>query len=139
MGDRFKDEDVDEMYKEAPIKNGMFDYVEFTRYTCFSRSTGIKTDELGTYNKENLLPLALTPPHPPSLRLEVTVALHLLGEGRSSIAAVLTMHPRHCCVEPFLTLIASMTLFKASACGSFLLDLIVKGLVGLQFVTRQVL
>ena len=22
---------VDEMYREAPIKNGMFDYVEFTR------------------------------------------------------------------------------------------------------------
>merc|ERR1712223_94186 len=31
MGDRFTDEDVDEMYREAPIKNGMFDYVEFTR------------------------------------------------------------------------------------------------------------
>ena len=73
MGDRFKDEDVDEMYKEAPIKNGMFDYVEFTRYTyfmeltrlsCFSWSTGIKTDKLEAYYKENLLPLALTPPPP---------------------------------------------------------------------------
>ncbi|XP_064483637.1 myosin regulatory light chain sqh [Ornithodoros turicata] len=32
MGDRFSDEDVDEMYREAPIdKNGMFDYLEFTR------------------------------------------------------------------------------------------------------------
>ncbi|MPC21024.1 Myosin regulatory light chain sqh [Portunus trituberculatus] len=31
MGDRFTDEDVDEMYREAPIKNSMFDYVEFTR------------------------------------------------------------------------------------------------------------
>ena len=31
MGDRFTDEDVDEMYREAPIKNGMFDYIEFTR------------------------------------------------------------------------------------------------------------
>ncbi|XP_055953989.1 uncharacterized protein LOC129989460 [Argiope bruennichi] len=32
MGDRFTDEDVDEMYREAPIdKNGMFDYLEFTR------------------------------------------------------------------------------------------------------------
>ncbi|UYV68710.1 MYL9 [Cordylochernes scorpioides] len=32
MGDRFTDEDVDEMYREAPIdKNGMFDYMEFTR------------------------------------------------------------------------------------------------------------
>ena len=31
MGDRFTDEEVDEMYREAPIKNGMFDYLEFTR------------------------------------------------------------------------------------------------------------
>jgi len=31
MGDRFTDEDVDEMYREAPIKKSMFDYVEFTR------------------------------------------------------------------------------------------------------------
>merc|ERR1711937_193082 len=31
MGDRFTDEEVDEMYREAPIKNGMFDYTEFTR------------------------------------------------------------------------------------------------------------
>jgi len=31
MGDRFTDEDVDEMYREAPIKKGMFDYLEFTR------------------------------------------------------------------------------------------------------------
>ena len=31
MGDRFTDEQVDEMYREAPLKNGMFDYVEFTR------------------------------------------------------------------------------------------------------------
>lgn len=28
---RFSDDDVDEMYREAPIKNGMFDYLEFTR------------------------------------------------------------------------------------------------------------
>ena len=28
---RFTDEEVDEMYREAPIKNGMFDYTEFTR------------------------------------------------------------------------------------------------------------
>ena len=28
---RFTDEDVDDMYREAPIKNGMFDYIEFTR------------------------------------------------------------------------------------------------------------
>jgi len=31
MGDRFTDEDVDEMYREAPIKSGKFDYLEFTR------------------------------------------------------------------------------------------------------------
>jgi len=31
MGDRFTDEEVDEMYREAPIKKGDFDYVEFTR------------------------------------------------------------------------------------------------------------
>jgi len=31
MGDRFTDEQVDEMYHEAPIKNGNFDYIEFTR------------------------------------------------------------------------------------------------------------
>ena len=28
---RFTEEEVDEMYREAPIKNGMFDYQEFTR------------------------------------------------------------------------------------------------------------
>uniref|UniRef100_U5EWN4 Putative myosin regulatory light chain ef-hand protein superfamily n=1 Tax=Corethrella appendiculata TaxID=1370023 RepID=U5EWN4_9DIPT len=31
MGDRFSDEDVDEMFREAPIKNTLFDYIEFTR------------------------------------------------------------------------------------------------------------
>merc|ERR1712086_894672 len=31
IGDRFTDDEVDEMYREAPIKNGMFDYTEFTR------------------------------------------------------------------------------------------------------------
>lgn len=31
MGDRFTDEEVDEMYREAPIKKGYFNYVEFTR------------------------------------------------------------------------------------------------------------
>ena len=29
--DRFTDDEVDEMFREAPIKNGMFDYAEFTR------------------------------------------------------------------------------------------------------------
>jgi myosin regulatory light chain 12 len=31
FGDRFSEDQVDDMYKEAPIKDGMFDYVEFTR------------------------------------------------------------------------------------------------------------
>nr|XP_010344277.1 myosin regulatory light polypeptide 9-like isoform X2 [Saimiri boliviensis boliviensis] len=32
VGDRFTDEEVDEMYREAPIdKKGNFNYVEFTR------------------------------------------------------------------------------------------------------------
>jgi myosin regulatory light chain 12 len=31
MGDRFTDEQVDELFRDAPIKNGQFDYVEFTR------------------------------------------------------------------------------------------------------------
>ncbi|KAI0209908.1 Myosin regulatory light polypeptide 9 [Lamellibrachia satsuma] len=31
MGDRFTDEEVDDMYREAPIRNSNFDYVEFTR------------------------------------------------------------------------------------------------------------
>jgi myosin regulatory light chain 12 len=32
IGERFSDEDVDDMFREAPIdKNGMFDYIEFTR------------------------------------------------------------------------------------------------------------
>ncbi|XP_077991118.1 myosin regulatory light polypeptide 9 [Glandiceps talaboti] len=31
MGDRFTEDEVDEMFREAPIKQGNFDYVEFTR------------------------------------------------------------------------------------------------------------
>lgn len=31
MGDRFTDEQVDELYKDAPIKNSQFNYIEFTR------------------------------------------------------------------------------------------------------------
>jgi len=31
MGERFTDDQVDELYKDAPIKSGMFNYVEFTR------------------------------------------------------------------------------------------------------------
>lgn len=31
MGDRFTDEEVDELLREAPIKGSKFDYIEFTR------------------------------------------------------------------------------------------------------------
>jgi len=31
MGDRFTEEEVDEMYREAPINKGNFNYIEFTR------------------------------------------------------------------------------------------------------------
>jgi len=31
MGDRMSHEEVDEMFREAPIKDGLFNYVEFTR------------------------------------------------------------------------------------------------------------
>jgi len=31
MGDRFTDDEVDEMYREAPIRGSNFDYVEFIR------------------------------------------------------------------------------------------------------------
>ncbi|XP_071965791.1 myosin regulatory light chain 12B-like [Antedon mediterranea] len=31
MGDRFNDDEVDEMYREAPIKDGKFNYREFVR------------------------------------------------------------------------------------------------------------
>lgn len=31
MGDRYTHEQVDELFRDAPIKNGNFDYVEFTR------------------------------------------------------------------------------------------------------------
>jgi len=31
MGDRYTDDQVDELFKDAPIKNGQFNYVEFTR------------------------------------------------------------------------------------------------------------
>ncbi|KAF8357045.1 mlc-4 [Pristionchus pacificus] len=31
MGDRYTHEQVDDLFRDAPIKNGMFDYVEFTR------------------------------------------------------------------------------------------------------------
>ncbi|VDP39459.1 unnamed protein product [Soboliphyme baturini] len=31
MGDRYTDEQVDELFKDAPIKDSMFNYLEFTR------------------------------------------------------------------------------------------------------------
>jgi len=31
MGDRYTEEQVDELFRDAPIKSGRFDYVEFTR------------------------------------------------------------------------------------------------------------
>lgn len=31
MGDRFTEDEVDEMFKEAPIKDNRFNYIEFTR------------------------------------------------------------------------------------------------------------
>lgn len=31
MGDRFTEEEVEELFHEAPIKGGKFDYIEFTR------------------------------------------------------------------------------------------------------------
>jgi Ca2+-binding EF-hand superfamily protein len=31
IGDRFNEEEVDELLRDAPIKNGLFDFVEFTR------------------------------------------------------------------------------------------------------------
>ena len=31
IGDRFTDEECEELLRDAPIKNGLFDYVEFTR------------------------------------------------------------------------------------------------------------
>merc|ERR1712110_62455 len=41
MGDRFTDDEVDEMYRDAPIKKGNFDYLEFTRILKY----GKKEDE----------------------------------------------------------------------------------------------
>jgi len=40
MGDRFTDEEVDEMYREAPIKGSKFDYIEFTRILKHGKKDG---------------------------------------------------------------------------------------------------
>jgi myosin regulatory light chain 12 len=37
MGDRYTDEDVDELFKDAPIKNGLFDYQEFVKIIKYGR------------------------------------------------------------------------------------------------------
>ncbi|GFS11652.1 myosin regulatory light chain [Elysia marginata] len=37
MGDRFTDEEVDDMYRDAPIKKGMFNYLEFTRILKYGK------------------------------------------------------------------------------------------------------
>jgi Ca2+-binding EF-hand superfamily protein len=42
IGDRFSEEEVDELLRDAPLKNGLFDYVEFTRILKHGR----KEDEL---------------------------------------------------------------------------------------------
>jgi len=43
MGDRYTEEQVDELFRDAPIKNGRFDYVEFTR--MLKHGTKEKDDE----------------------------------------------------------------------------------------------
>ncbi|KAK7100372.1 myosin regulatory light chain 12B-like [Littorina saxatilis] len=37
MGDRFTDEEVDEMFRDAPIKRGNFDYNEFTKILKYGK------------------------------------------------------------------------------------------------------
>jgi len=37
MGDRFTEEEVDEMYRDAPIKKGNFDYLEFTKILKYGK------------------------------------------------------------------------------------------------------
>jgi len=37
MGDRYADEEVDELFKDAPIKNGLFDYQEFVKILKYGR------------------------------------------------------------------------------------------------------
>lgn len=39
MGDRFTEEQVDEIFLEAPIKNNLFDFVEFTRMLKHGRES----------------------------------------------------------------------------------------------------
>jgi Ca2+-binding EF-hand superfamily protein len=37
MGDRYTEEEVDEFFKDAPIKNGVFDYQEFVKILKYGR------------------------------------------------------------------------------------------------------
>lgn len=37
MGDRYTDAEVDEIFKEVPIKNGLFDYQEFVKLLKYGR------------------------------------------------------------------------------------------------------
>ncbi|XP_076462418.1 myosin regulatory light chain 12B-like [Babylonia areolata] len=37
MGDRFTDDQVDDMFRDAPIKKGNFDYLEFTRILKYGK------------------------------------------------------------------------------------------------------
>ncbi len=37
MGDRYTEEEVDELFKEAPIQNGLFDYQEFVKILKYGR------------------------------------------------------------------------------------------------------
>jgi len=43
MGDRYTDEQVDELFRDAPIKNGRFNYIEFAR--MLKHGTKDKDDE----------------------------------------------------------------------------------------------
>ena len=37
IGDRYNDEEVDELFKEAPIKNDLFDYQEFVKILKYGK------------------------------------------------------------------------------------------------------
>jgi Ca2+-binding EF-hand superfamily protein len=37
MGDRYTDDEVDEFFKDAPIKKGVFDYQEFVKILKYGR------------------------------------------------------------------------------------------------------
>lgn len=37
MGDRYTEEEVEEFFKDAPVKNGLFDYQEFVKILKYGR------------------------------------------------------------------------------------------------------